>query len=211
MAVHRLARSYTCVQGAPVLHSVDTEIFRLAYFALCMDCGFCDDQCCSYGVDIDLGNAMRLAALGEDFAARIAAPRAEWFTDKVVDDPEFPTGRYLRTRAPDGKCVFRSRTGRGCTIHAYALEKGIDYHELKPLVSTLFPATFEHGVLMASSEVHDRSLACAGQGRSVYDGTRDELKYYFGDAFVAELDALSHVADDDAAQGPDSMKRRLIG
>ena len=191
MAVIRLARSYTSVQGAPVIHSVDTAIFSLRYFARCMACGFCDDQCCSYGVDIDLGNVMRLAALGEDFSSRVAAPRSEWFTDTVVEDAEFPSGRYLRTREKDGRCVFRNPAGRGCVIHGYALEKGIDYHDIKPLVSTLFPATFELGVLVASSEVHDRSLACGGQGQSVYEGTRGELEYYFGQDFVAELDALS--------------------
>lgn len=204
MTVVPLARAYICVQGAPVIHSVDTAIFSLRYFAKCMDCTFCDDQCCSYGVDIDLGNAVRLAALGEDFSSRIAAPRSEWFTDTVLEDAEFPTGRYLRTREWGGKCVFRNPAGRGCLIHAYALEKGIDYHEIKPIVSTLFPTTFNYGVLEASSEVHDKSLACAGQGPSVYDGARDELRYYFGEDFVAELDQL-------AAQGPDRMKRRLSG
>jgi hypothetical protein len=211
MAVVRLTRSYTCIQAAPVLHSVDTAIFSLTYFARCMACNFCDDQCCTYGVDIDLGNAMRLAALGDDFSARIVAPRAEWFGNEVLEDAEFPTGRYLRTRAVGGKCVFRNPSGRGCAIHAYAIDKGIDYHELKPLVSTLFPTTFEHGVLVASSEVHDRSLACAGQGPSVYQGARDELKYYFGDAFIAELDALSHAAVEEDTHGPDRMNRQLTG
>jgi len=194
MTVVPLPRAYTSVQGAPVIHSVDTAIFSLRYFAKCMDCTFCDDQCCSYGVDIDLGNAMRIAALGEDFSARIAAPRTEWFTDEVLEDAEFPTGRYLRTREHGGKCVFRNPAGRGCLIHAYALEKGIDYHEIKPVVSTLFPTTFNYGVLEASSEVHDKSLACAGSGPSVYEGARDELKYYFGEDFVAELDNLSREA-----------------
>jgi Fe-S-cluster containining protein len=191
MSVIQLARSYTCVQGAPVIHAVDTAIFELRYFARCMDCGFCNDQCCSYGVDIDLGNVMRLAALGEEFSSRIAAPRSEWFTGEVMQDPEFPTGSYVRTQERDGRCVFRNPAGRGCAIHGYALEKGIDYHDLKPMVSTLFPVTFNYGVLEASSEVHDKSLACAGTGPSIYDGARDELRYYFGDALVAELDAMA--------------------
>lgn len=190
MSVVRLSRDYVCVQGAPVIHSVDTAIFALRYFARCMACGFCDDQCCSYGVDIDVGNVMRLAALGEEFSSRIAAPRGAWFTEEVVEDAEFPTGRYVRTREQDGRCVFRNAQGRGCAIHGYAVEKGIDYHELKPIVSTLFPTTFEYGVLVASSEVHDKSLACAGDGPTVYDGARDELDYYFGKDFVAELDGL---------------------
>ena len=199
MSVVRLARSYTCVQGAPVIHSIDTAIFSLRYFARCMDCSFCDDQCCTYGVDIDLGNVMRIAALGEDFSSRVAAPRTEWFTEEVLEDAEFPTGRYLRTRAANGHCVFHAQRERGCVIHAYAMEKGIDYHDLKPLVSTLFPATFEHGVLVPSSEVVDGSLRCSGEGLSVYEGVRQELFYYFGAAFVAELDSLSGNADLSAA------------
>jgi hypothetical protein len=194
MAIVRLARAYTCVQGAPVIHSVDTAIFALTYFARCMACGFCNDQCCSYGVDIDEDNVARLNALGDDFAARMPVPRADWFTDVVVADPEFPSGGYRRTRESGGQCVFRNPVGRGCAIHGYAMEKGIDYHTLKPMVSTLFPATFNYGVLEASSEVRDKSLACAGAGPSVYEGARDELKYYFGDAFVAELDALASKA-----------------
>jgi hypothetical protein len=189
MSVKRLSRDYVCVQGAPVIHSVDTAIFSLRYFTRCMECTFCNDQCCDYGVDIDLANVGRLRALGDDFAARLAAPREAWFTDTVVEDPEFPSGRHLRTQTRDGKCVFRA--ARGCAIHAYALEKGIDYHDLKPLVSTLFPATFEHGVLVPSGEVVDGSLICAGTGPSVYQGARDELDYYFGKGFVAELDALA--------------------
>ena len=191
MSVVRLSRDYVCVQGAPVIHSVDTAIFSLRYFAKCMACGFCDDQCCSYGVDIDLENVARLNALGDDFASRVATPKAAWFTSDVTVDAEFPGGRYVRTQEQGGKCIFRNPKGRGCMIHGYALEKGIDYHTLKPIVSTLFPATFEHGVLVASEEVHDGSLACSAQGFTVYEGTRDELAYYFGPDFIAELDALA--------------------
>ena len=34
-------------------------------------------------------------------------------------------------------------------IHRFCLEEGLDYHTLKPMVSILFPLTFEHGVLDA--------------------------------------------------------------
>jgi hypothetical protein len=54
----------------------------------------------------------------------------------------------------------------------------------------LFPLTFEDGVLVASSEVEERELVCAGSGPSLYEGVRGELAYYFGDAFVAELDSI---------------------
>jgi hypothetical protein len=189
MSVIRLSRDYTCVQGAPVIHSVDDAIFRLRYFTHCMACTFCKDGCCDHGVDIDVANRDRLLA-DEAFAARISAPREAWFTTDVVADPEFPSGAYVRTATRNGACVFRA-PGRGCAIHAYATEKGVDYHLLKPMVSTLFPATFDYGVLGPSGEVADGSLICAGDGPTVYEGARGELAYYFGDAFVAELDALA--------------------
>ena len=207
MSVVRLTRAYICVQGAPVIHAVDTDIFALTYYMRCMACNFCNDQCCSYGVDIDLGNVMRLAALGEDFSSRIAAPRGEWFTGEVIQDPEFPTGSHVRTQEKDGKCVFLNPAGRGCTIHAYALEKGIDYHDLKPMVSTLFPVTFDHGVLHTSSEVIDGSLICKGDGPSVYEGARAELLYYFGTDFIAELDALATSSPTPPLSSPASALR----
>ena len=36
----------------------------------------------------------------------------------------------------------------------------------------------------------DKSLVCAGDGPSLYDGVRGELAYYFGRGLVEELDAL---------------------
>lgn len=185
-----LSRPYECVIGGPVLHAADPAIFRLRYFTRCLDCGFCKDACCAHGVDIDLENAARLKALPQDFHDRIALPVAEWFTDAVTADPEFPGGRHVRTRVRNGACVFRNAHARGCAIHAYCLEKGLDYHRFKPMVSALFPVTFEAGLLTASGEAADGSLICGGSGPSLYDGARDELSYYFGDGLIAELDRL---------------------
>ena len=62
---------------------------------------------------------------------------------------------------------------------------------LKPLVSILFPVTFEHGVLMPSTELIDGTLVCGGAGDTLYEGARDELAHFFGSGLVAELDALA--------------------
>jgi hypothetical protein len=185
-----LSRDYACKGGGPVLRSVDPAVFALRYFQACLACGFCHDACCSWGVDIDLGNAARLKALPEDFQALVGLPQSEWFTAGVTPDAEFPGGVHVRTAVVDGTCVFRSRTGRGCLIHAYALEKGLDYHDLKPMVSALFPVTFEQGVLTAAGEAVDGSLRCGGGGPTLYEGAREELRYYFGDGLIAELDGL---------------------
>jgi hypothetical protein len=191
MATIALAREYRCRAGAPLIHAVDPAIFSLRYFMRCMACGFCNDQCCDHGVDVDVENAQALRNLGAEFAARVAVPASEWFTAEAVRDAEFPSGAHVRTLVRKGKCVFVSRSGRGCAIHAYCLENGIDYHTFKPMVSTLFPITFERGVLVPSNEVLDRSLICSGEGASLYEGVRDELAYYFGVELVTELDILA--------------------
>jgi hypothetical protein len=187
-----LSRHYPCAMGAPVLKAVDPAIFALRYFAHCLDCGFCHDACCDHGVDVDVENAARLKALPREFHDRIGAPAGEWFTADAVPDAEFPGGAHLRTRVRGGTCIFRNRAGRGCAIHAYCLETARDYHLFKPMVSALFPVTFERGVLTASGEAAEGSLICGGSGPSLYDGARDELLYYFGPALVAELDELKN-------------------
>ena len=185
-----LDQEYPCVMGGPVLRAVDPAIFTLRYFTHCMSCGFCHDACCDHGVDIDLGNAARLRDLPKDFHDRIGAPPDAWFTGEIVPDLEFAGGSHVRTSVKDGACIFRNAAGRGCTIHGYCLEQGLDYHLLKPMVSVLFPVTFEQGVLTPSGEAADGSLVCSGEGPSLYDGARDELRYYFGPGLIAELEEL---------------------
>ena len=191
MSVSKLGRSYPCHMGGPVLQAVDLRIFTLRYFTRCMACTFCKDACCDHGVDVDLENVARLKALPESFKSRVGVPESGWFTDLVVEDPEFAGGRQVRTQVVDGACVFRDAKGRGCLIHGWALENGMDYHQIKPIVSVLFPLTFEQGVLVPSSEMLDESLVCGGAGETLYHGLRDELGYYFGPELIAELDVLS--------------------
>lgn len=185
-----LSRAFPCVLGAPVIDRIDRRIFTLRYFAACMDCGFCADQCCSYGVDVDAANIEAIRALGPDFAAFVGVPASDWFTAERWCDAEFPSGAYGRTRTVAGKCVFADASGRGCRIHAWCLAHGLDVHHFKPLVSTLFPLTFEYGALVPSPETLDGTLVCAGNGPTLYHGARDELRHYFGAAFVAELDEM---------------------
>ena len=185
-----LGRDYPSIFGAPVIRAVDERIFSLRYFARCMDCGFCGDQCCDYGVDIDAANMDRLRSLGPSFESFVGAPQSDWFTPDLTEDAEFPSGRHGRTRSVDGKCIFADRKGRGCRIHAYCLQSGLDYHRYKPMVSILFPVTFEQGALVPSPEAVDASLICSGAGERLYEGVRGEIGYYFGEELVTALDVL---------------------
>jgi hypothetical protein len=191
--IRPLTRPYPCRWGAPTVDRVDTAIFVRTYFMNCMQCTYCFDSCCQYGVDVDVTNVERLRAhaSGEHgLEAFTGVPEERWFTEEWVDDKEFPGGRQTRTRVEDGACVFRSRKGRGCMIHSYALERGLDYHDLKPMVSALFPLTFDYGLLHPSNEIVDRSLQCIDDGPTLYQGVRDEVRYYFGEGLVTELDGF---------------------
>jgi hypothetical protein len=155
-----------------------------------MQCGFCNDQCCSHGVDVDFRALSEIQRHAEALEGFTGIPRHEWFASEIERDETFPGGGAVRTRVRDGRCVFLNRTGRGCGIHAYCLDRGLDYHDLKPLVDCLFPVTYEDGTLVSSEEVDDDTLICLDTGPTLYRGARPELAYYFGEALVEALDAI---------------------
>jgi hypothetical protein len=186
-----LSREYPSLFGAPSITMIDPRIFSLRYYADCLGCTTCADQCCQYGVDIDWANMEALRMLGPRFAAFIGVPVPDWFTTELVHDPEFPSSAHARTMLRNGRCVFAERAGRGCRIHAYCLAHGLDYHLYKPLVSILFPLTFDAGALLPASEILDGTLICAREGQTLYAAQRPELQSYFGEGFVTEVDALA--------------------
>ena len=177
------------IRSTPGLHSVDSEIFTLRYFMKCMQCTYCHDSCCQYGCDVNFEERERLLAVRAELEAFLGVPASEWFKPEVFEDPDYPSGRFVRANVQQGACVFLNRGGRGCGIHAFALKTGRDYHALKPMVCWLFPVTWDKGVMRPNSDVKD-DLACATTGPTLYAGARDELRVHFGEALVAELDAL---------------------
>lgn len=193
--VRSLTRHWTARGGAPIITAVDDAIFSRRYYARCMACGFCRDACCSYGVDVDERVVSEILGQADRIEAIVGVSREEWFAGAPVPDPEVPGGGSRRTSVRDGYCVFHDPRGRGCLLHGYAVATGQDYHALKPMVSTLFPLTFEAGTLVLSDELEDGTLVCAGSGPTAYEAVRGELSYYFGDGMVAELDAMAGSLD----------------
>lgn len=185
-----LAREYTCRHGAPSVSRVEDSIFHRRYFTSCMQCSFCHDSCCAYGVDIDVTNVERILARADEIERHVGVGRDQWFLPEWTDDREFPGGRHTRTRVVEGACVFLNRRGRGCLLHGFCGEAGLDYHDLKPMVSALYPITFDDGLLHPSDEVHENLLVCLDQGPTLYRGVRDELAHYFGPPLVEELDRI---------------------
>ncbi|MBL8915620.1 MAG: YkgJ family cysteine cluster protein [Archangium sp.] len=177
------------IQSHPALREVETDIFTLRYFAHCMQCTFCQDGCCQYGCDVTVPERERILAVKDELAKFVVVPPERWFSTEVKDDPEYEGGKFVRAAALGGRCVFASKAGRGCGIHAFAMATGRDYHAIKPRVCWLFPVTWDKGVLRPSSDVHD-DLICRGTGPTLYEFAREELKVAFSPALVAELDAL---------------------
>lgn len=206
MSIRVLSRPYTCVFGAPVLDRVDPRLFTLTYFGLCMDCGTCQDACCQYGVDVELPRMRAIERHRAELEEYTGWSREWWFRDDpedvgIQDDAEYPGGQYTRTQVvdlPPGRsahtetgCVFLDPTGRGCLLHQFALERGIEVHQIKPMMCMLFPASFNGGVLAPALEFEvEGEPVCRGPGLSVYRGARADILYYFGAEFVAELDAI---------------------
>jgi hypothetical protein len=188
--IRPLSQPYPSRYGAPVIDRVDTAIFFRTYFVNCMACTYCHDSCCQYGSDIDGDNVARVQAHADELERFTGVPRERWFTGEWNNDVEFPGGRQTRTAVENGSCVFRNRTARGCLLHSFALDRGLDYHEIKPMVAWLFPVTFDGGLLHPSNEIEDRSLQCIDDGPTLYKGVRGEIEWCFGTALVAELDAI---------------------
>lgn len=190
MPIRSLDAAFTARDGAPTIARVDTTIFTRHYFTHCLQCDFCQDWCCQHGVDVDQVHYDAIMRHAPELEGYTGIPRTEWFTGEVEEDPDVPGGRSHRTRVNGHRCVFHRQGERGCTIHAFCLEHSLDYHALKSMVDCLFPITFYDDVLCASDEVNDGTLVCGDTGPSLYRGLRHELRYYFGEPFVAVLDTV---------------------
>ncbi len=188
-----LSREYRGRFDAPVVTHFDPAIFTERYFRACMECTFCHDSCCQYGCDVDLANVERLIGqFGVALENFVDRPRDSWFYDDVRHDPDLPGGAYKRSTTVNGACVFRNPKGRGCGIHAWCLEQGLDYHDIKPIVCWLFPIGIEAGALVPPNEVLDKTLICVDQGETLYRSQRGELLNLFGPELVAELDEMEN-------------------
>ena len=186
----RLSHSYPSRRGSPLVSLVDARIFTLRFFARCMEGTFCHGACCARGCDADANEARRIEReLGSALAPRMPSPPGSWFGPELHQDPDFEGGHYRSTRVQGRGCVFLARD-RGCQIHAYALEQGLDYHDLKPWLCWLFPLTVEAGELRPQASVIDRTLVCGGEGVTLYRAQRGELLHMFGAELVRECDAL---------------------
>jgi Fe-S-cluster containining protein len=148
------------------------------------------DACCQYGCDVDLAEHDAILARGDDIRAllRPEAAAAPWFDDVIEEDPDYPSGKVVRTEVHGGGCIFLAHDRRGCAIHRAALENGWDFRGVKPAICRLFPLSYEADAILIADEYPEYSCAHT-EGPTLYRITRDTLGELFGPALVAALDA----------------------
>jgi Fe-S-cluster containining protein len=183
----------------PRFKMVDPTIFTKTLVADCMSHRCRErapdrerlDACCQYGADIDLGERDRVLEHSAELQRilRPAAAAAPWFTTEVEVDPDFPSGRHVRTARHGDGCVFLDHDGRGCAIHRASIEGGWDFRGTKPHVCRLFPLTYDVAAIMLSDDYPDYSCAFDPDAPTVYRVQRDTLADVFGPELVAALDA----------------------
>jgi Fe-S-cluster containining protein len=181
----------------PRFRSVWSSIFTRRLVADCMThrCTMVEthseklDACCQYGCDVDLGERAAIEARGAEIRAllRPEVKDARWFEPDEEEDPDYPSGRVVRTEVHDGGCIFLAHDRRGCAIHRAALEGGWDFRGVKPGICRLFPLSYEDDAIVIADEYPEYSCAHV-DGPTLYRITRDALADLFGEALVVALD-----------------------
>lgn len=147
------------------------------------------DVCCQYGCDVDLAERDAILARAADVRAVLRPDVRDrpWFEDEETVEPEYPSGRIVRTESVDGACIFLAHDRRGCALHRVALERGFDLLGFKPAVCRLYPLYFEGDTLVISEEYPEYSCAHV-TGPTLYRLVRDVLADLWGAELVRALD-----------------------
>jgi hypothetical protein len=154
----------------------------------CSECSsICEKVCCLRGVTVMGNEIIGIMKSKNIIEEELGISSENWFSQVMIND-EYPYGFYTRTQVRNGQCVFYNN---GCVLHRYAFEKGFNYRLLKPMFSCLFPLHLGEGLLRPSIETRDKELVCQGSGKSLYESGKEDIRYFFGDAIVKELDEMA--------------------
>jgi len=148
------------------------------------------DACCQYGVDVDIAERDAIKSRADEIARLLvpAAAQATWFVGEERVDPDFPSGRHVRTATFGEGCLFLAHDLRGCAIHRAAIEGDWDMRGTKPHVCRLFPLSYDSESIVLSDDYADYSCARDPSAPTVYQVGRDALGDIFGHALVEAMD-----------------------
>ncbi len=148
------------------------------------------DACCQYGCDVDVGERDAILAKAGDIRPllRDEVKDLPWFSTDEVVDPDYPTGRVVRTAVWNDGCLFLAHDLRGCSIHRASIEKGWDFNGIKPNICRLFPISYADDMMVVADEYPEYSCAHGGTV-SLYRFARTDIGQIFGPELVAAMDA----------------------
>jgi Fe-S-cluster containining protein len=148
------------------------------------------DACCQYGCDVDLRERDAIVAKEADIRPLLRAEvqGLAWFDDEVEVDPDYPSGKVVRTATHEDGCLFLAHDRRGCAIHRASIERGWDFRGVKPAICRLFPLSYEEDTILIADEYEEYSCAHV-EGPTLYRITRETLGDVFGRELVAAMDA----------------------
>jgi Fe-S-cluster containining protein len=149
------------------------------------------DACCQYGVDTDLGERDGILSHRDEIRAllRDEVKDAPWFSDAEQIDPDFASGKFVRTNKHGEGCIFLAHDLRGCAIHRASIEGGWDFRGIKPHVCRLFPLSYDQDSILFSDDYEDYSCAGLASAPTLYRVGRPDLGDIFGRELVEALDA----------------------
>jgi hypothetical protein len=142
----------------------------------------CGDVCYIRGEDVSKREYQLIVEHRKEIESLLDMPLDNLLPYRFVSDDDFSEGGYTHTMVIDDMCSFHIKTGRGCVLHTF---------KIKPMVGSLFPMTFNCGLLSPSKEIFYNLDDCHNYGKTLYEGGKNDLLYYFGRDFIQELDELS--------------------
>lgn len=147
------------------------------------------EACCQYGADVDLAERDAIVERKEEIQRLLTIPPTDWFTKVEQPDPDFPSGKIVRTQKHGQGCIFLQHDKRGCAIHRAAFENGWDFRLAKPAICRLFPVTFTDDSIELSDDYADYSCNHEQNNPTIYEVCRTEVQSIFGDNIVTQLDS----------------------
>lgn len=173
--------------------SVDSKLLEARFTGSC-SMSNCRGDCCRYGVWVDL-KERDLILSHSAMIIRHMEPHQEknpeqWFEQRDIADPDFPSGRAIGTQERPTGCVFLDSNGR-CVLQKAASAEGLYKFYLKPFFCVAYPITIEGHTLTLDDEEFPENFHCCsarpGGSKTVLDICEEELQFTLGSEGLEEI------------------------
>ncbi|MEE9614400.1 MAG: hypothetical protein V3W31_05525 [Thermodesulfobacteriota bacterium] len=120
----------------------------------------CDDVCCEYGCDVDLGSLKLIHRYRHLIEPIIKAKIEDCFSTEIKADTDYIGGAFRETavRESDERCAFHLIGKQGCSLFYLWRTKGLT-KRLVPTICRSYPITWHRGRLFVDRPLR-RSCKC---------------------------------------------------